>query len=277
MLDTESKMLTVGTFNIRGWSEEQHDGINAWRNRAALTITTIKGMAADCLGLQEFSGNKNLQFYTDNLDGHELHLGTCMDDGRFNPIVYNSRNLRIQGSSAIWLNQNDEPKPDWGAQETRSATLVNFEYRPTHCVSDGNILFVNTHLDHRSELAQIEGTKKILQRVERYPYPTVVVGDQNTNVGHTSVAYDLFLQAGFQEAFINANSTMEEDLPPTFHHFKGENYSPPSNHGTRHIDWIMYRGFTPQACDIVYEYQLQPPHYPSDHYPKVANLRVDLE
>jgi endonuclease/exonuclease/phosphatase family metal-dependent hydrolase len=271
MMDIEPRLLTVGTFNIRGWSEERHDGINAWKNRAPFTITTINRMDADCLGLQEFSENKNLQFYRDKLPGRELHLGTRMDDGRFNPILYNPNKLRIQESGMIWLNQKDEPKPDWEAQETRSATLVVFEYRQT---SSRHILFVNAHLDHRSELAQVEGTKKILQKVSLYPYPTLVVSDQNADIGDMSASYDLFLQAGFQEAFVSTNPTMDEEPPPTFHNFKGKDYSPPTSYGTRHIDWIMYKGFTPKSCSIVYDSQHQQPHYPSDHYPKVARLRV---
>ncbi len=118
MIDTE---YTFATFNVKGWSGDEHDGgNNGWINRAPLTIDLINNtIGADCVGLQEFDEDANLEFYEDHLSDYEPILGPRIDNGWSNPIFYKRSRFQVESSGIIWLSQNNVPEPDWGANEIR--------------------------------------------------------------------------------------------------------------------------------------------------------------
>lgn len=271
----EGNPLTVATFNIRGWSEAKHDGGNAWEKRAPLTIDVIAEANPDCLGFQEFSGRLNAEFYATALDreGMAIHLGALMDEDRYNPVAYDRQRLFMQRNDVIWLSDSDLPEPSWGADETRSANLVFFEEKETGKDTGETVVFVNTHLDHKNELARVEGTKKILQKLERIDdVPVVVVADANSSYwsphdhpSYTATPHNLFRDAGFHDAFILTHPDQIDTPPNTFHNYEGEDYRA-DQYGTWRTDWILYKNIYVQSSATLRDFHPDEPHYASDHY-----------
>jgi endonuclease/exonuclease/phosphatase family metal-dependent hydrolase len=99
-----------------------------------------------------------------------------------------------------------------------------------------------------------------------------VTGDFNAPVG--SPAYELFRAAVFADAHALCGNDDTPGRAFTYHGFEGGAFrgsdSPP-----RRIDWILLRdGSTTQLhaerCEIVRD--AQPPIFPSDHYPVIADV-----
>jgi endonuclease/exonuclease/phosphatase family metal-dependent hydrolase len=146
------------------------------------------------------------------------------------------------------------------------------------CIGSGaTVVHLNTHLDHVSERARVEGTKLILDRlraIQSDGSAAIVTGDFNTEAG--SPAYRLFADAGFADAHLACGNNDDPPRAFTYHGFDGEAFlgsdSPP-----RRIDWVLLRDgaatrLRAASCEIVRD--AQPPVYPSDHYPVVAQIAV---
>lgn len=267
--------IRVMTFNIRG-SFHTTDGVNAWEGRAALNVATIKRHAPDLLGFQELQGG-NLQTYREQLPEYEYRLGPRAENAEphgFNAIFWNPARLALLDAGGFWLSRTPERHSgDW---ETRCIRVANWvRLRPAGGGAD--FLHLNTHLDHISESARVEGAKLILRQLARLGAeapPAIVTGDFNCLPG--SLAYRLFQDAGFADTFLAAGN---EDAAgtDTCHKFLGEGY-PAANYDDRptRIDWILTRDgmqrFQTRSCTIVRDGA--PPLYPSDHYPVLAELTL---
>jgi len=75
----------------------------------------------------------------------------------------------------------------------------------------GELVVVNTHLDHISEEARQKGTALIASRLAEQDVPVVVGGDFNCEPG--SPAHKELLSAGYRDSFHEAG---KEDGPEEF-------------------------------------------------------------
>jgi endonuclease/exonuclease/phosphatase family metal-dependent hydrolase len=90
--------------------------------------------------------------------------------------------------------------------------------------------------------------------------PAVLCGD--FNAGPTSREHALLLQAGFRDTWIDCG----HPDAATFHGFRGA-----AAVGEDRIDWILSSGaLRPLRVTLIRD--AQPPRYPSDHYPVMADL-----
>jgi endonuclease/exonuclease/phosphatase family metal-dependent hydrolase len=146
------------------------------------------------------------------------------------------------------------------------------------------MVHLNTHLDHISEQARVEGTKLILGRLASMQSDgsaAIVTGDFNAPAGsplrgEPSAAYALFADAGFVDAHLACGNDGDPARSFTYHGFEGETFRG-SDAAPRRIDWILLRdGASTRtraaSCEIVRDGA--PPLYPSDHYPVVADIDV---
>ena len=159
----------------------------------------------------------------------------------------------------------------WKSACVRSANWVKL-----YCVNSGvGFIHLNTHLDHVSKLAQVEGSKLILRRISQLRaniIPVIITGDFN-NVPESSV-YRVFTDGGFSDSYLDAGNEDSEDAY-TRHALKGERYSPAQyGFSSSRIDWILtldgLQSFQTKSCVIIRD--AEPPLYPSDHYPVLSEL-----
>jgi endonuclease/exonuclease/phosphatase family metal-dependent hydrolase len=140
---------------------------------------------------------------------------------------------------------------------------------------------VNTHLDHVSERARVEGNRLILHQTEETLAnhgnpPTIVTGDFNCRPG--SPAYRVFVEAGFLDTFHAAGNEDAEGVY-TFHAFRGTRLSPgDTDKPTGRIDWILIRDggrrVEVRSHEILRDGDEAAGKYPSDHYPVLAELEL---
>ncbi len=275
--------LRVMTFNIRGYYNR--DPANAWAEREALNIATIRRCSPDVIGFQETNG-RNVEALARALTEYHYIAWPPYNNApphQFPAIFWRSDRLRPLDCETFWLSETpDVYSGSWDTDCIRSAAWVRFR-----CIDSGGrgrrgaeVVLLNTHLDHISEQARVEGAKLIIERMreaQRGGAAAVITGDFNAPVG--SATYRLFVDAGFADAHVACGNDEDPANSFTYHGFQGEAFRG-SDAAPRRIDWILLRdgGSTmlrARSCDIVRD--ARPPVYPSDHYPVVAEIELSTE
>ncbi len=274
----EGRSLRVMSFNVRGASHR--DGINAWPDRAGINVRTIEAHAPDLIGLQEVHA-PNLEVYKRDLPGYARIMGPAYGTDtveEFAAIFYDAERFEEVGAGGFWLSDTpEESSASWGNEVVRSANWAVLRCRRTGVA----FLHANTHLDHMSERARVEGNRLIVRQTEEavenhgHP-PTIVTGDFNCKPG--SAPYEVFREHGFTDTFLAAGNE-DDDHAYTFHAFKGSRFKPSdTNKPFGRIDWILLRDeggrFEVRSHQIPRDADEEAGIYPSDHYPVVADLSI---
>jgi endonuclease/exonuclease/phosphatase family metal-dependent hydrolase len=250
----------VMTFNVR--SVSARDGVNTWKNRAALNVRVIRAQAPDLIGFQEVQ-EAHLDVYREELSDYCYHLGpdaTCA-------IFWSATRFALEASGGFYLSTTpDRRSTSWNASCARVATWVRLRAGQSRTA----LLHVNTHLDHVSREARIEGMNLILRWLagDGGGAPVVLTGD--FNAPDDTPPYGLLAAAGFADTYANRPEVH------TFHRFQGETFVPVVPVMLR-LDRILTRDgearLRTEGCAIVTD--ADPPLYPSDHYPVVASLVLE--
>ena len=256
------------SFNVRG---SQHpDGKNEWPRRARLNVDCIRGCMPDLIGFQEFQKG-NRQTYDAGLPGYERLFGPGYENRQpyaFNAIYYDPQRLALLDSGGFWLSETPGKRSrSWEAVHVRSANWARFRGP-----SGKEFVHLNTHLDHRSGHARVEGSRLILRRLEDLTgggTPALVTGDFNCRPG--SKTYGIYESAGFSDSHRLADNPPEH----TFHRFWGPEFTPKKPDQEVRLDWVLVRDgsasrWEVRDCRTVLD--AEPPVYPSDHYPVAAEL-----
>ena len=261
--------MLVMSFNIRG--SRHFDGENAWKRRASLNARVIRRYSPDLIGFQEFQGG-NLRVYESELADYDCVLGPEYENFppyARNAIYWKREELELLDTGGFWLSETPEKfSLSWESSHVRCANWA----RLRHLSSGAEFVHLNTHLDHESGPARMSGAAMILSYLDAEDVPILLTGD--FNCGPASKTYGMFAGAGFTDAHLAAGN-----LPMnTFHKFQGEGYrSKVAGRETR-LDWVLLRDsarawWKVRSCDIVRD--AEPPVYPSDHYPVVAELLLE--
>jgi len=274
----EGRTLRVMSFNVRGASHK--DGINAWPDRAEINVRTIKAYAPDLIGLQEVHA-PNLEVYERDLPGYERIMGPAYGTDtveEFAAIFYDARRFEKLDAGGFWLSDTpEESSASWGNEVVRSANWAVLRCRRTGVA----FLHANTHLDHMSERARVEGNRLIVRQTGETAEnhgrpPTIVTGDFNCKPG--SAPYEVFREHGFTDTFLAAGNTDDGDAY-TFHAFKGSSFKPSdTDKPSGRIDWILLRDtagrFGVVGHQIPRDADEEAGLYPSDHYPAFVDLSI---
>ncbi len=280
-------ILRVMSFNVAG-SFDDDEGENAWHaGRSALNVRVIQRYAPHIIGFQEVQSG-NFATYQAQLPQYEYVLGAEADvePYLYNAIAWDPHVCALVASGAFWLSKTPEQySGDWDTTNVHVANWVKLQHHETGTV----FVFLNTHLDHISEQARIEGTKLILQKLAQLGtpnLPVIVSGDFNCNpwvpeygvpveTTFTDACYHIFKDHGFVDTYVAGGNT-DSLGSNTYHGYEGQQYSPVRHHMAWRIDWILtlngQQRIQTQSCTIIHDHAA--PIYPSDHYPLLAELSV---
>jgi endonuclease/exonuclease/phosphatase family metal-dependent hydrolase len=258
--------LSIMTYNIRGALYD--DGRNSWPSRAPLNVRLLQQHSPNLIGFQEVH-QENLAIFQDS-HGYTQLRGTPYNDHepfQYTSIAWCTQRLRLIDSGGFWLSETPQVHSrSWDTSCIRSATWAKLEWLETGLT----FLHLNTHLDHISDLARVEGTKLILQFLEESALPMVVTGDFNCTLACS--AYGLFIKHRFLDAYDEAGN---HAIRWTYHGYHGQAYTPHAGDYDR-IDWVLLRDWPPglriESCTIVED--AEPPLYPSDHYPVIVEIKL---
>lgn len=268
--------MRVMTFNIRGFRRDAGTP-NAWKIRATSNVEVISRCDPEVIGLQEAQPG-NLNAYRRRLPDYGQVRGPEYGNRPphdFNAILFRGSHLEVVESGGFWLSETPERfSRSWDTRVVRSANWALFR----DLGDDRVFLHLNTHLDHRSKPARLEGSRLLARRIAELRAgfgdpPVLVTGDFNCIPG--SPPYRNFSEAGFTDAYLAAGNEDEEDVH-TFHNFKGPEYVPRRGRGPKRLDWILFRGspgrVRAESCEIIRYREESSGTFPSDHYPVVADI-----
>ena len=270
---TKELELRVMTFNVRN---EGDRGRNAWANRRPLVAQVIREFQPDVVGLQESSGDRQLEDLDQMIPGMRLVQIPNQGQARRNSILYRTDRLKQEAAGYFWYSDTPEQfTTHWGNTYPRSCTWVRFIDRNT-----GRAFYhFNTHLDHQSENSRRRSAVMLARRVAERPHkdPFVVTGDFNS--AETSAVLK-YLRGGVLE-HVDGQPAPANLLPliDTFRVDKPDaadvGTSIPAFDGKTSgvkIDYILTRGcFQVLSANIVTTNK--DGLYPSDHLPVAATIR----
>lgn len=258
--DDTKGSITLMTFNIRYGTAD--DGPNSWDYRKDIVVNAIKAQAPDILGLQECLKMQS-DYLADALPEYErFGVGREADgSGERMEVFYRSSRLAPLEAGNFWLSETPEVpgSRSWKSANVRMATWLRF-----HDFQSGRtFVYLNTHLDHRSEDARREAARLLFRWAGdlQKDIPVAISGDFNATA-EQSVPWET-LTKGFSDAWVVAAKRVGP--PVTWSAFAA-----PSDE-IRRIDWILVReGISVSQCETV-TYN-EDSRYPSDHFPVVATL-----
>jgi endonuclease/exonuclease/phosphatase family metal-dependent hydrolase len=246
--------MLVMTFNLRFATPV--DGANEWQFRKDLVVDIIRRHTPDLLATQEGTVPM-LRFLEAQLPeylpltAHRRVDETC----QYPTIFYRAGHFEVQESWEFWLSRTPavHRSLSWGSAFPRLATYGLFQ-------EEGRtepFYFIDTHLDHISSEARLQGARMIRDHFMPLGRPLILAGDFN-EAPQQPVYQELIREGGpWVDTWRAVHAPAEEAT--TQHGFNGE------ARGTR-IDWILVtQPFRVRRAAIVADNQDN--RYPSDHYP----------
>lgn len=266
--------LNVVSFNIRMGVAK--DGENSWEYRKAASAEMVKTLAPDIMGVQEAFDfqTEYIKEQCPDYDG----VGVGRDDGKTSGeimmIFYNTKKVELEEWGTFWLSETpDVPSFGWDAACRRTATWALLKMRK----SGKEFYYVNTHLDHIGRVAEKNGLKLIVDRIDSINpqgFPMILTGDFNV-LPQDAVLNDL------NKIMSSARATADTtDSTPSFNAFGkplkqaaiGDQFVDLATTDGLTIDYIYYSGFSkcPKFRTVTESFADVP--YISDHYPVTATL-----
>jgi len=259
--------LRVMSFNVRLGVAD--DGENSWEHRKALLARTIQDFDPDLLGTQETWGFQ-AEYMLSQLPGRE-YVGWPRQpgnekDGEECGILYRAARFERLKAGQFWLSETpDVPgSRSWDSSLPRVVTWVRLRDRRTGF----ELVFLNTHFDHRGADARRESARLLRARLpELAPSGTwILTGD--FNCGDDSPPYEIL--AGGEEGVSVVDSYRSVHPAPaddegTFNGFRGRRTGP-------RIDWVLH-GAAFATVSAAIDHMEDDGRNPSDHFPVTAVLR----
>ncbi len=242
--------MTIMSTNVRYISPTDFFD-RSWFYRADLIADDIESVMPDIIGFQEvtFVHYNYLKKYMVGYDSEMAYRDEfVLSEGC--PIFWRTDRFEKIDSGSFWLSETPEVmSKDWGSEHYRICVYVILRD-----INTGKEFAVfNTHLDHTSDQARINGIGVVLDKIKQFgDLPAYLMGDLNATEDSETI---ISTQDSFDDS--NKISPITEDTP-TFHGW-GEAEDP------RRIDYIMIS----KGDAEVYEYHvvnnLHGDAYSSDH------------
>lgn len=273
-----SDIYRVGSYNIRLASSgsKVKDGANYWDYRRAEMAKQLEDMDLDAFGLQEVTPVQ-YEYLSNALPGYAFtgdFRNADRKSGEASSVCYRRDRFEAEKTGTFWLS----PTPDvpgsrgWGAACLRVCSYALLKDRR----NGRRFCFVNTHPDHVSAEARVNGMKLILERMKDFAagVPVVFAGDHNCRHADPPAVE-------IRKVLADARDISEKPDPGpnnTFNGFLSESDGPVDEKG-RHFDIkdvrIDYLYVTPgtKVREFVTHGEMRGPGlFYSDHYPITAEI-----
>lgn len=260
----------VMTYNIR--YDNSEDGEHRWEYRREAVADTIRFREPALLGLQEPLANQ-FEYLRRHLPDYQWVGRSRIDgegEGEYSPIGFDEKRFALEETDTFWLSETPEEPGSlgWDARHPRIVTWARLRDRR----SDTVLLHANTHFSHDGPKARRRSAHLLRERIDAITddEPVIVTGDFNcvageqpheTIVDHEVGERTLYNAAGMSEHGHHGPETSVTDF---------EHLVP--NRKIDHVfvtDDIEVRQHG--VCTDLYAED----RYPSDHFPVLAQLRIE--
>ena len=209
LADTQSEEIKIMSYNVRCLTPMDM-GQKSWYYRADLIMSDIASEAPGIIGFQEAT-KWQYRYLVDCMPQYDSVI-TYRDKSIASegcPIFYNTEQFTLIDKGSFWLSETpDVMSKDWGSACYRICSYVIL----TENASGKDFVVFNTHLDHVSDEARINGIKVVLDKIQQFGgLPAVIMGDLNAEVGsqtYLSVT-EHFLDAQLVAANAEGNVTYQ--------------------------------------------------------------------
>ena len=204
MTRRDSSHITMMSCNLRCLTPMDL-GKKSWFYRADLMVDDIESQAPGIIGFQEAT-RWQYQYMVDVLPGFDSVI-TYRDNSIIAegcPIFYDTRLYTLVDKGSFWLSETPEVmSKDWDSACYRICSYVILTDKAT----GKDFVVFNTHLDHVSDEARIEGIAVVLDKIAQFGgLPAIIMGDFNALEG--SKTY-ISATENFLDAQYAAEQTME--------------------------------------------------------------------
>lgn len=258
-LTPDEGQITMMSCNLRCLSPLDF-GKRSWFYRADLLTDDIAGQAPGIIGFQEAT-RWQYEYMVDVLEGYgsviDYRDKSPLSEGC--PIFWHTERYTLIDSGSFWLSETPEVmSKDWGSKCYRICSYVILTDR----ASGEDFVVFNTHLDHVSDEARINGIAVVLEKIAQFgDLPAVIMGDFNALEGS-----ETYIRA--TEQFLDAQYAAEQSCQSHTY----QNWGNPEKF--QRLDYFMVTktGFRIHRYDVI-----QPIHdgiYASDHCPIALALTM---
>ena len=261
-ISIDTSALSAGEIRIMSANvrclNPQDLGKKSWFYRADLILKNIQAEAPTVIGFQEVT-KWQYAYLCDTLSGYDSVI-TYRDDTTFSegcPVFYNTALYNLKDKGSFWLSEKPEVmSKGWDAACYRICSYVILEEK----ANGKEFVVFNTHLDHVSDTARINGIRVVLDKIAQFGgLPSVIIGDLNA-------AEDSETYRSVTENFLDAKYQLENpQISATYQNWGAELDRPC-------IDYCMISktGFTVNSYKVVQT--TYDGVYPSDHFPLSVSL-----
>lgn len=257
--------LKVASYNVRtNTSRDLPD--NGWNKRAARCVELLKAEKFDIFGTQEA---QQCHIKTITSIGYKV-IGRPRDNTKnseYSTIFYDPEVLELQKTETFWLSEtpNVPGSRSWRSACTRICTVGFF----THKASGKKFVFVNTHLDHKSQLARENGVKLIIDYLKKLApdCPCILTGDFNARP-------DNKIYKTVTDFMADARNVAEKVLPGPRQTFHGYQADPAKRKMTVPIDYIFVNKNAVKVKSFKAVDDFKNGFASSDHFPVVAEVTL---
>ena len=175
--EAEKNLIRVATYNVRGPNDRAP---NSWRDRLPRMVKTIRDNKFELIGTQETLSGP-IKDLAESLKFNYFGVGRDKRKGdEHNVIFYDPERFEVVSQETFWLSSNPTVPGSiaWDSSLPRICTWGLLHDRRT----GKRFVIANTHLDHQSAMARIQGINLVLTRlapmIEKYPF--ILTGDFNS-------------------------------------------------------------------------------------------------
>lgn len=251
---TDEETVRIMSFNVRYGEFEE---------RFRIVPQLIGEYMPDSIGLQECTHNWYLILNGFLKEYAIVGVGrdsgdTGYNSGEMAAILYRKDKYKLVDSGNFWISETpDEISYGWDANHRRICTWAILENKET----GEQYAHVNTHLDHESEPARLNGAKMVSEFALTFDMPTVLTGDFNFKKG--TDYYNIITDAGLKDSQDIAQTS---DNGKTFHGYNGGVDGKP-------IDFIFVNNKITDVATYKIIRDMYGEKYSSDHYPICADMK----
>lgn len=263
-LAMQSGEMHVMSANLRCFNP-QDIGKKSWFYRADLILKNIEAEAPSIIGFQEATKWQYI-YLCKTLSGYDSVI-TYRDNSPFSegcPIFYSTELYDLIDKGSFWLSETpDVMSKDWDSKCYRVCSYVILEDK----ASTQQFVVFNTHLDHVSDEARINGIGVVLDKIQQFGgLPSMIMGDFNAEEDSETYrsATENFLDAKYQTENTSG-----------LHSATYQNWGKALDRNPIDYFMISKTGFTVEeykVVDATYDGV-----YPSDHFPILVQLTLDKD
>lgn len=190
------RVVKVATFNIK--YDEPRDGINSWPNRKQMVADIILEHDLDIIGVQEALHHqlKDLEALLPDIAWCGVGRDEGNEKGEYSAILYKRSRFTLLKTGTFWLSERpDEPgSKGWDAALPRVVTWAKFRDLKTR----KTFFHFNTHFDHRGEIARVNSSRLLLERIGRIAKKAKVVITGDLNANYSTEVYKTLVGSGIK-------------------------------------------------------------------------------